>query len=207
MHQALYPKDRYPHGHPDLANSLNNLGYLLQAQGDYGGARGYHERALAMHEALYPKDRYPHGHPDLAVSLNNLGSLLQAQGDHGGARGYYQRAWTMSEALYPKDRYPQGHPDLAGSLNNLGHLLDADGQLTAALPLLQRAVDMYQDQADLLQGRSPRPRVMITWPVPGTIYALLSASCRLPGQADATYARVWRNKAAVARVLSTGRPP
>ncbi len=40
MHEALYPKERYPHGHPDLATSLNNLGVLLQDQGAYGGARG-----------------------------------------------------------------------------------------------------------------------------------------------------------------------
>ena len=93
MHQALYPKDRFPHGHPDLANSLNNLGLLLKAQGDYGEARGYLERALAMNEALYPKDRYPQGHPDLATSLNNLGALLQAQGDYGEARGTTSGRW------------------------------------------------------------------------------------------------------------------
>ncbi len=40
MRESLYPKDRYPRGHPDLATSLNNLGDLLRAQGDYGGARG-----------------------------------------------------------------------------------------------------------------------------------------------------------------------
>ena len=80
MDQALYPKERYPQGHPDLATSLNNLGLLLQAQGDYGEARAYLQRALAMHQALYPKERYPQGHPDLATSLNNLGVLLQAQG-------------------------------------------------------------------------------------------------------------------------------
>ena len=80
MDQALYPKDRYPHGHADLALSLNNLGYLLRAQGSYGDARVYFERALAMRQSLYPKDRYPQGHPDLADSLNNLGSVLQAQG-------------------------------------------------------------------------------------------------------------------------------
>ena len=43
---------------------------------------------------------------------------------------------------------------------------------------------------------------MITWPgCPGSINRLLSVSCRLPDQAEATYARVWRDKAAVARVL------
>ena len=76
MYEALYPKDRYPLGHPHLANSLNSLGSLLEAQGTYGEARGYLERALAMNEALYPKDRFPQGHPGLATSLNNLGALL-----------------------------------------------------------------------------------------------------------------------------------
>src|SRR5262245_24707541 len=48
LFELLYPKERYPQGHPDLANSLDNLGVLLRDQGDYGGARGYLERALAM---------------------------------------------------------------------------------------------------------------------------------------------------------------
>ena len=79
MYQALYPKERYPQGHPDLANSLNNLG-TCSRQGAYGEARGYLRAALAMDQALYPKERYPQGHPDLAESLNNLGCLLAAQG-------------------------------------------------------------------------------------------------------------------------------
>ena len=86
MNEALYPKERYPQGHPDLALSLNNLGDLLRAQGAYGEARAYHERALAMYQALYPTEPYPQGHPDLATSLNNLGWLLQAQGDYSKAR-------------------------------------------------------------------------------------------------------------------------
>ncbi len=127
MNQSLYPKDHYPHGHPDLAKSLNNLGSLLLALGSYGDARGYHERALAMCESLYPKDSYPHGHPNLALSLNNLGSVLQAQGSYGEARGYFERALAMRESLYPKDRYPQGHPDLVLNLHELSHDLLAPG--------------------------------------------------------------------------------
>jgi CHAT domain-containing protein/tetratricopeptide (TPR) repeat protein len=203
MRQALYPKDRFPHGHPDLVNSLNNLGYLLQAQGDYSGARGYYERALTMLEALYPRDRYPSGHPELANPLNNLGGLLRDQGDYGGARGYCERALAMRQALYPKDRFPHGHPDLAGSLINLGLLLDeGEGQPTAALPLLQRAVDMYQDSAELLQGGlSEAESYDYLASLPEAICDLLSVSCRQPGQAEATYARVWRKKATVARAL------
>jgi CHAT domain-containing protein/tetratricopeptide (TPR) repeat protein len=202
MREALYPKERYPGGHLDLAASLNNLGLLLQEQGDYGGARGYYERALAMNEALYPRDRYPGGHPALATSLNNLGYLLLARGDYGGARVYYERALAMREALYPKDRYPGGHPDLAASLFSLGYLLQAEGQLTAALPFLRRAVDIYQDGAELLlDAASEAESHDYLASLPGSIHYLLSVSCRLPGQAEATYARVWRDKAAVARAL------
>jgi tetratricopeptide (TPR) repeat protein len=44
--------------HPDTASSLNNLGYILQAQGDPGGAWPYFERALAIREkALVPFHR------------------------------------------------------------------------------------------------------------------------------------------------------
>jgi CHAT domain-containing protein/tetratricopeptide (TPR) repeat protein len=144
MRQALYPRERYPQGHPQLAGSLNNLGGLLQAQGDYGGARGYYQRALAMHQALYPKEQYPQGHPDLANSLNNLGGLLKDQGAYGEARGYYQRALAMTAALYPRERYPQGHPHLATCLNNLGVLLWAQGDYGEARDYYQRALAMRQ---------------------------------------------------------------
>jgi CHAT domain-containing protein/tetratricopeptide (TPR) repeat protein len=202
IYEAVYTRDRFPRGHSDLANSLHNLGYLLHVQGNYGEARGYYRRALAMREALYPSDRYPQGHSRLAQSLNSLGYLLQDQGDYSGARGYYRRALAMREALYPSDRYPQGHPDLANSLNNLAHLLEEDGQLTAAWPLLQRAVNMYQDGAELLQEVSSEAESQdYLASLPGTIHGLLAVSCRLPDQAEATYTRVWRHKAAVARII------
>ncbi len=202
MLQALYPKDRFPHGHPDLARSLNNLGMLLERRGDYGGAREYLERAMAMKEALYPKEHYPHGHPYLADSLNNLGGVLSDRGDYGEARSYYERALAMNEALYHGSGYPYGHPALAGSLHSLGRVLEEAGQLTTALPFIQRAVDMYLDAAEVFQGSlSEAESHVYLESLPGTIHFLLSVSGRLPEQAEATYARVWRSKAALARVI------
>jgi CHAT domain-containing protein len=99
MRQALYPKERYPQGHPDLAQSLNNLGYLHLAQGDYAKALPLFERALAMRERLYPEARYPQGHPDLALSLNNLGSLHWTQGDYGKARPLFERGLDLYEGF------------------------------------------------------------------------------------------------------------
>ena len=63
MRQALYPKDRYPHGHPDLATSLNNLGSLLEAQGDYGRARGIYERAWRCARPSTPRTTTPTATP------------------------------------------------------------------------------------------------------------------------------------------------
>ncbi len=116
--------------HPDTAASLNNLGYLLQAQGDLAGARPYYERALAIRERVLGPE-----HPDTAGSLNNLGYLLQAQGDLAGARPYYERALAIRERVLGPE-----HPDTAGSLNNLGYLLQAQGDLAGARPYYERAL-------------------------------------------------------------------
>src|SRR5262245_43712221 len=50
LYEQAYPKDKYPQGHPELANGLNNLGLLLRVQGEYGKALGYLQRALSMRE-------------------------------------------------------------------------------------------------------------------------------------------------------------
>ena len=34
MKQRLYPRDQYPQGHPELARSLDNLGYVVHSRGD-----------------------------------------------------------------------------------------------------------------------------------------------------------------------------
>jgi CHAT domain-containing protein len=48
MYQDLYPRERYPNGHPALATSLNNLGSVLLAQGEYGKALVQFTLALKM---------------------------------------------------------------------------------------------------------------------------------------------------------------
>jgi len=202
MYQALYPKEQYPQGHPDLATSLNNVGMLLEDQGAYGEARGYLERALAMYQALYAKERYPQGHPHLATSLNNLGFLLVAQGAYGGARGYFERALAMRQTLYSEEQYPQGHPDLAGGLMNLGALLHHQGAYGEAKPFLQQGVDMQQDVADILLAATSEAEAMnYVAQLPLFRDALISVCLHVPESDQAIYARVWRGKAAVARML------
>jgi hypothetical protein len=52
MRESLYPKDRYPQGHPHLATSLSNLGGLLQAQGSYAEAGVFLRQGADMQQAL-----------------------------------------------------------------------------------------------------------------------------------------------------------
>jgi hypothetical protein len=52
MRERLYPKEKYPQGHPLLADSLDSLGFLVHAQGNYAEALGYSKRALEMRQDL-----------------------------------------------------------------------------------------------------------------------------------------------------------
>jgi CHAT domain-containing protein len=144
MREALFPRTRYPQGHPDLAQSINNLAMLHKAQGEYGKAEPLYVRALKMNEALYPRSRYPEGHPDLARSINNLAALHSAQGEYGKAEPLYARALKMREALFPPARFPHGHPALAAGLNNLAGLHQDRGEHSKAEPLFARALKMRE---------------------------------------------------------------
>jgi CHAT domain-containing protein/Tfp pilus assembly protein PilF len=120
--------------HPDVAESLNNLGVLLQATGDYPAARSTFERALAIWEAALGPD-----HPDVATGLNNLAGLHRRIGDYAAARPLYERALRIREsALDP------AHPSVAQSLNNLAVLQEAVGEYQSARTLYQRALTIWE---------------------------------------------------------------
>jgi CHAT domain-containing protein len=142
LRQRVYSKVKYPDGHPALAQSLGDLGTVLQAQGAYAQAEPLYRQALAMNQALYPRAKYPDGHPDLALSLCNLGGLLLAQGDYGQAEPFLRQALAMDQALYPKARYKDGHPALAQCLRHLGGLLRVRGEYGQAETFCRQALEM-----------------------------------------------------------------
>jgi CHAT domain-containing protein/tetratricopeptide (TPR) repeat protein len=141
----LYPKDRFPNGHNELATSINNLAEAHEAAGDYANAEPLFQEALAMRRFLFPKDRFPIGHPDLAGSIDNLASLYHSAGKLAIAAPLYQEALAMRRVLFPKERYPNGHPDLATSINNLGYLHKSAGKYAKAEPLYLEALAMRRD--------------------------------------------------------------
>ncbi len=70
----------YEPNHPDVAIDLNNLGLVLRDQGDQGGAKAAHKRALKIAEAAYGPD-----HPDVVKYRENLAAVLSALGGLDGA--------------------------------------------------------------------------------------------------------------------------
>jgi tetratricopeptide (TPR) repeat protein/transcriptional regulator with XRE-family HTH domain len=126
--QALGP------GHPDTAESLNDLGGVLWAQGDLGAARSLVECALEIRQRTMGL-----GHPDTAESLNHLAILLQAQGELARARPLAERALAIRE-----EALGASHPDTAESLNDLASLLRDQGESALARPYLERALTVRE---------------------------------------------------------------
>ncbi|MCG8348992.1 MAG: tetratricopeptide repeat protein, partial [Chloroflexales bacterium] len=112
------------------ATLLNNLGLLLQAQGDLARAGPYLDRALAIREQRFDPD-----HLAMAISLNNLALLLKRQGEYAVARSLYERVLAIREQWQGPD-----HPETAASLHNLAGLRVAMGDLAGARPLYERAL-------------------------------------------------------------------
>ena len=119
-------------GHPDTAQSYNNLALNLKSQGRYGDAQPLYQRALDIRRKALGE-----GHPDTATGYNNLAMNLDAQGRYADAQPLFQRALDIwRKAL------GEGHPRTAFGYNNLAYNLDSQGRYGDAQPLLQRALDI-----------------------------------------------------------------
>jgi tetratricopeptide (TPR) repeat protein len=202
MRERLFPKALFPDGQPAVAVSLSRLGDLLAQLGQQDRALTYLERALAMSERLYPRARFPDGHADLISSLHNLGFLLTEMGQPSKALGYQARALAMCERLFSKARFPHGHVKLAISLHSVGALLQLSGEERKALGYHERALAMYRRLGDDFAATvSESQAVAFLASLPQNRDALLSAAVAVPGSEAASYASIWRTKAALTRLL------
>src|SRR5262245_24761740 len=89
MYKRLFKGD-----HTHLAQSLNNLASLYQAQGKLSAAEPLCKEALEMKKRLFKGD-----HARLALSLNNLAGLYHAQGKLSAAEPLCKDALAMYKRL------------------------------------------------------------------------------------------------------------
>lgn len=135
--------------HPDVATSLNSLGMLLFAQGDYERALPHLEKALALREEILGLE-----HSDTATSANNLGVLHLDTDDFDTALSLFERALLIFEAtLGPED------VGTTTALGNVATALAEKGDYAAAEPFVRRALSI---QERVLGAENPATLLSLT---------------------------------------------
>src|SRR5690606_7019711 len=71
---AAFQEQELGPSHPDLANTLNNLGIVCENAGKLDDAEAFYERASGMAAATLPAD-----HPFVATSRRNLDDFTRAR--------------------------------------------------------------------------------------------------------------------------------
>jgi len=88
---------------PGKGEYINMVGRAYDELGEYGRAKEYYEKALAIDEKEYGKE-----HPNVARDLNNLGGAYKTLGDPRKAITYYQQALDIFKKVYGEE-----HPNVA----------------------------------------------------------------------------------------------
>jgi non-specific serine/threonine protein kinase/serine/threonine-protein kinase len=115
--------------HPDTLLSINNMGFLLQAQGNLAEAEPYLREALEKRRRVLGEE-----HASTLISINNMGGLLLAQGRLQDAEPFYREALDKRRRVLGLE-----HPDTLAVTGDLGRVLQQQGKHQEALDLLAPA--------------------------------------------------------------------
>jgi CHAT domain-containing protein/Tfp pilus assembly protein PilF len=120
--------------HPDVARSLDLLGFHLLLRGNPARAEPLLQRALAIREAAFGPN-----HPDVAQTLAHLAGLYPPQGLFDRAEPLFLRALAIREGALGGD-----HPLVAEPLHGLAVLYRDQALPTRAEPLFLRALTIRE---------------------------------------------------------------
>jgi len=118
--------------HPDIARSLNSIGWLYRQKAVYTEADSFLTAALAMR-----RDLYGSGHPDVARSLNDLAVLKQSMGDYTATDSLLQESIEIRKALSDEP-----NEALGVALSNYAALKYGLGDFEAAENLMKQALEV-----------------------------------------------------------------
>jgi eukaryotic-like serine/threonine-protein kinase len=110
--------------HHDYAESLNNLGLVLYAQGRYADAERMHREGVATWETLAATED---GDDLIALGLTNLGRAVLAQGRASEAQSLFERGLQLRRA-----RLAATNPRIGTSLFVLAQARRAQGDVAGA---------------------------------------------------------------------------
>ena len=117
-----------------LANTLNNLGYIYDDDGDSPKALNYYLRSLKLRKEIGNQE-------GIAESLNNIGFLYGQQGDAVNALEYFHNSLKIREKLGDKS-------GVAENLNNIGSIYHSQGDIHNALNYYQQSLEIKEGVGD-----------------------------------------------------------
>ena len=116
------------------AIALNDLGIVLQKQGDLAAARANLEEASTDFREIGDEN-------GLGGTLTNLGEVYRAEGDFAKAEGLYREALEIFRKLGRKDNEH-------ATMNNLGGVLYQRGDFRGARKFFEKLLDVRQAAGD-----------------------------------------------------------
>ncbi|CAM2010206.1 serine/threonine-protein kinase [Acanthopleuribacter pedis] len=125
-------RNRLGSEHPKVANSLNDLGFLLTEKGALDEAETKLQEALAINSRVFGEE-----HPEVARTLANLSLVRLDHGDPTQAENHLRRAL----AIYLK-RYDELNLAVANTLDQLASVLKEQERYDEAEHAGRRSVDL-----------------------------------------------------------------
>jgi tetratricopeptide (TPR) repeat protein len=119
---------------PDLAEALNDLGVLLERNGDNDGAERFYRESLAMNRRLYGDK-----HPEVAAGLFAIASVLWDKEDLEGAEALYEQSIAMRRELQG-----ESDPQLGEALFNLASVQYDRGEAREALANMRQVLVIWR---------------------------------------------------------------
>lgn len=130
VERSLALRRRHGEMHPEVAESLNTLGAVRYAQGDFAAAEQAYRRGEVISRHLGPE-----GEPHLAVSVNGLAVLAYEQARYAEAETLFRQALALFRRQTAAHRV-----EIAVLLGNLGGLRQAKGDYAQAEGLYRESL-------------------------------------------------------------------
>ncbi len=125
----------YGREHPQVAESSNNLGVMLQGQGEYEEAAAAFTRAIGIWEVAFGPE-FPH----IAAAHNNLCALMGELSRYDEAIEHGQHALALWTAVSERK-----HPRTASIHNHLGAAYHGSGDAAAARRHYEAALSIIDE--------------------------------------------------------------
>lgn len=127
-------REAYPDDHLEIATTLSNFANHLHRSGQVERALELHREALAIRLAGLPAD-----HPAVLSSHNAVAVML------GDLQRYDEAEPIFRDVLRLRREVLGRTPMVAGSMFTLAHNLNRQGRAAEALPLVEEAVEIFEE--------------------------------------------------------------